>query len=399
MRIGALRTSILLGVIIATAHATAIAAENGASKNKKPTAAPPVVSREETGSISAGIADKLAFVRSEGESYDLWLWADGEQPRKIANNIGDGRFLIAGKPAALIIQVPVDESGPYRRFGLALKRIAPAGKDAPDIEYIDRPGKGLSDFNPVVSPDGSTLIFSRVRIDHYGTEEYDAGLWQCRLKAGPKKVERFWESPQRGLGVLHVPTVFSPDGRFLAVQRVPVAAGDIGDTLVIDTATRKVTRTYIGARVEMWFDDNERLIASRIDPATGRRIIYVVGRRSEDWKPLTPENVSDGEFAFSPDCSRLAVHARDEFGESLGLWVVDLKTGDRTLVTENASDPKWSSDGSLLFFSRRDDSTKWVPQVWAVAPGGGEPRKLIENADRFRLFEFGPARETDERAF
>lgn len=403
--------TILIAVFLLIAAALAAgAAENGAAKNKKP--APPADNAEKAPAADS-IPDKLLFVRTREESQDLWLWSFGEKPKLVARDIGEGKYLVLKKPPILIYQVAIDEQGPYKRFGLALRTFdteKTGVSGASQIEYIDKPGEGFSDFNPAISPDGAMLIFTRVRIDRYGTADYDAGLWFCPLSGGAGKAGQgrkgaqpkaalFWKSPQNNPGILHVPTGFSPDGKLLIVQRSPVAAGDIGDTLVFDVKTRKIVRTYLRARVETWLPGGKKILASRIESGAGRRLIYIGTQNIEDWKPVTPDGVSDGEPAVSPDGRRLVVHARDESGESLGLWVVDIKSGERKQIAENAAAPRWSADGKRVYFNRRDESTEWVSQVWYVEPDGGELRMLIENADRFRLYLAGPGGGADEKGF
>jgi Tol biopolymer transport system component len=79
-------------------------------------------------------------------------------------------------------------------------------------------------------------------------------------------------------------------------------------------------------------------------------------------------------LAWSPDGSRLAV-------ETGGLFVVDVATGDKRKLSENAPyPPAWSPDGTQLAFTFWEgDGLSQSPAVYVVnADGSGQPRKLTE---------------------
>jgi Tol biopolymer transport system component len=127
------------------------------------------------------------------------------------------------------------------------------------------------------------------------------------------------------------------------------------------------------------------MLASRIEAATGCRQLYIGAGREEDWKPLTPDDVSDNEPAFSPDGRRIAVHARDVLGDSLGIWIIDAATGQRSQLTNRGMSPQWTRDGKRIYFRRRDDANEWVSEIWVIEPAGGAPKLVLKNAGRFRL--------------
>ncbi len=330
--------------------------------------------------------ERLVFVRSTEKAADnLWLWTEGEKPAALVGGKGVGRFALAQGQLHIIYQSPVAAGESYTRYALMRIRLDfdRPGKQEPEI--IDRPGKNSSDLNPLLSPDGKLLVFNRVSLDRYGKSDYDAGLWSCRLDAGCDKAVLFWKSPHKHPGILHVPTAFSPDGKRMAIQRTQFTAGDIGDTLVMDVRRREVINTFLRARVEMWSPNGSKMIVSRLDPDTGRRLLYVGAEDEDKWRLITPEDVSDGEQAFSPDGRKIAVHARDGLGDSLGIWLVDVVSGGRQRLSESGSSPQWSKDGKRIYFRRSDETTEWAPEIWVMGPDGDNKRMLVRNGGRFRL--------------
>ena len=96
------------------------------------------------------------------------------------------------------------------------------------------------------------------------------------------------------------------------MQRTAFAAGDIGDTLLIDVRRRVVLNTFPRARIETWMPNGNRILVSKIDADTGCRLLYIGSEDEERWKLLTPDKVSDGEPSFSPDGRKIATNSKAE---------------------------------------------------------------------------------------
>ena len=98
--------------------------------------------------------------------------------------------------------------------------------------------------------------------------------------------------------------------------------------------------------------------------------------------PLPPDDfASDGAPAWSPDGHRVAYfHVETsparEGGYPTGLYVLDLETGERTLVVEgNANNPDWSPNGERLAFDAGD--------VFTVRPDGTDMQQVTNFGSAF----------------
>jgi eukaryotic-like serine/threonine-protein kinase len=92
----------------------------------------------------------------------------------------------------------------------------------------------------------------------------------------------------------------------------------------------------------------------------GQRIVPLAGRPAD--------------ATMSPDGGLIAYTAPDEDGRSQ-IWVASLTEGRPLQITRSESaahSPYWSSRGEIVFGSASD--------IWAVAPLGGPPRKVIARA-------------------
>ncbi len=355
------------------------------------------------GVVAPDSKDRLIFMRSaEKESASLWIWTEGEKPRRLTSGgNGVGGYVISEKAKLIVYQTPTGEADPYTPYALA-KETLDSGREQQskkETNFLDKPPANVSDLNPVLSPDGKLLVFNRINLGKYGKPDYDGGVWYCRADSDCSKPKQFWKSPKNHVGVLHAPRNFSPDGTLLAVQRMAFGAADIGDTLVFDVAKRKVLNTFQNSRLEAWSPNGSKIIAGRIDSATGCRQLYIGSGRDDNWKLLTPDEVSDNEPVFSPDGRRIAVHTRDSLGDSTGIWIIDIAGGQRTQLTARGTSPQWTRDGKRIYFRRRDDENEWVSEIWMIELPNGDPKLMLKNAGRFRLINGMTGTVSDEGGF
>lgn len=100
-------------------------------------------------------------------------------------------------------------------------------------------------------------------------------------------------------------------------------------------------------------------------------------------RPITPEDLNRFVFVSDPQLSpggERVVFVRKHVGTRndyvLDLWMTPTGGGEATRFTSGGKDghPRWSPDGQrIAFLSGRD---KGRPQIWTIAPAGGEATKL-----------------------
>ena len=126
------------------------------------------------------------------------------------------------------------------------------------------------------------------------------------------------------------------------------------------------------------------------------------GRPVKRKPPLSVEALWElqriGTPTLSPDggeaCSAVTRYDMDKNDSSTSLWLFPTGlarggTGARARMLTNGdkdSDPKWSPDGRWIAFTakRKDDDE---PQLYVIAPDGGEARRVDEDRDRLRRAE------------
>jgi dipeptidyl aminopeptidase/acylaminoacyl peptidase len=120
-------------------------------------------------------------------------------------------------------------------------------------------------------------------------------------------------------------------------------------------------------------------------------------------RQVTPEGIDGFGARWSPDGSMLVYQRRDGATSEIGnLFVVDLATGQASRVTDLdpafyggwALLPSFSPDGQTIIFHmprgpNDDVSTRW--DLWSVPVAGGEPTLVVRNASHG---VYGPDGET-----
>lgn len=198
------------------------------------------------------------------------------------------------------------------------------------------PPAKLSFWNPVFSPDGNTLYYSKCQPD-------------CRLHRMPVLggVETALEIRADS------PVTFSPDGKRMAYMRTDAVATGIMVNLF--------TSTTNGTDLQAIFSRSNTNAYQGGSPA---------------WSP-------DGKTIALP---LLVGEGRDRHSKLLGFAVAD---GTETALSPQRwqfiKDVKWLPDGSGLIINARDEASYPDPavQIWHVPLSGGEPRRITNDLNNY----------------
>jgi Tol biopolymer transport system component len=311
---------------------------------------------------------RIAFLRDNPAHYrsaapnqtelDL-INADGSGLRRLAHGSGagpewspDGRKLVFGKRP--------------RRSGAACR---PVGSCHEEIYVIDADGTGLRrltrntvvDSNPVWSPDGRTIAFTRDR-DRQTANIYVMnadGSGQLRLT--PNLRRRPW-----------VELAWSPDWKRIAfaASGSRLGAADIFVMNADGSGLQNVTNTVTTSFDFAWSPDGRRI--AYLEGSPGGAPLSVVNADGSGKQRLTgPLMVDLGLPSWSPDGRTIAFT-----GGSVLYTVHADGTGLRKLTHGPGWNvgPHWSPDGRrILFLSKRDDLVHHAFDLFVMnADGSGQ---------------------------
>jgi Tol biopolymer transport system component len=314
--------------------------------------------RASSGSPPSTSRPELAFFTTHsdrnGEGYGEALYDIG-----VADDDGNGFRALTGESVAgtivpnLFTSVSWDPDGSRLAFGGGTGEQQGGVDDESDIYLVDADGSGLERVtelddagDPLFSPDGETIVFSRVSFD--GGEAPRAALWSVRADGSglaQLKDAKPWRIDGAGS--------FSPDGEAIAFTR------------------------------------------SELDPESfdATTSIQIVGADGSDERQLIGRG---SDPAFSPDGERIAfVSDRDENGRlcygdrcfiARELYVAAADGGKPERLTQtkelNEASPSWLPDGSRIAFQRGEQfQNAESMSILEMNADGSCTREILASAD------------------
>jgi TolB protein len=265
----------------------------------------------------------------------------------------------------------VRDSRPYRN--------EPQASGNADIYVVQSDGSGLrnltdtptaNEMAPVWSPDGTRIAFIR---------SGSAGLFNgvSSLIIADSSTGHDQSTTEIDPGLTPWWVQWSPNGRSVMVSSLEGGSFLAVSTAMVDASTGRSRMVVRGAHGPAhWSPDGNWLLVS-----TGDLFLVpveLVGDqeiRDPSGLPgvrrLTFDERDEGYNAWAPDGSAVAFTSLGDAGMNESrVELVNVATGDRSILVEGAFSPAWAPDGRLIAY------LKDGPNVWVASPGGSAARRV-----------------------
>ncbi len=247
-------------------------------------------------------------------------------------------------------------------FGLTLPKWVTAQEKTLTLEmFLDLE----SVSNPQLSPDGEQIIYTRGGVDVVNDRRYSQ-IWIMNADGSRKRYLTDGSSP-----------VWSPDGTRIAftAQGQPQGSQVFVRWMDAEGATSQVTRVERGPGSLQWSPD-------------GTRIAFTMAvEDAEPWSIKLPDRPRGAQWTEGPKIVNRLSYRRDRQGfvdtSHSHIFLVPADGGTERQLTDgewNHSGPRWSPDGSEIYFSSlREEEADWMwreSEIYAVNLETGAIRQL-----------------------
>ncbi|MGD0798247.1 MAG: winged helix-turn-helix domain-containing protein [Acidobacteriaceae bacterium] len=237
--------------------------------------------------------------------------------------------------------------------------------DTGDLEQITEPGLEFDDKSPLISPDGTTLLFNRVPAFYF-----QGALYAVRLDENAKPVEVPKQISSQGLPISGAAwmangrevVALTPDGLY----RIPVQGG--GQAQPVPGTGSEIQGVAVSR-------EGNRLAYAVVH---GDANIWRIDLNASELKPerLIASTFRDVYPQYSPDGSRIAFQSMRGGGRSQ-VWLGDAEAKQvrqLTFVKRGlAGSPHWSPDGRTL---EVDSNATGNYQIYTMDADGGRMNQL-----------------------
>src|SRR2546421_952821 len=282
---------------------------------------------------------------------------------------------------------------------------------------IDQSLEWKNAFSPKISPDGKRVVYE-VQKANWEDNAFDRNLWIVDIATGESHALTSAKKSSSN-------PAWSPDGKWIAF--LSDRPGQIKDTpegkkqLYIISAdggeAQQITKTESDVNAFDWAPDSKRIAFSMSDPEPkalkDRKEKYgeysvvhsdyqmahlwtveipSAGASTAEPKRLTDgDKFSVGEFAWSPDGTRIAFSAQKDSdlisSETADLYVVTVNDGSVKKIVDTPgpdTNPKWSPDGKKIAFETAAGAKFFYytnVKIAVVPAEGGTPQIVTEAFD------------------
>ena len=234
------------------------------------------------------------------------------------------------------------------------------------------PSAELIDAGPAVSPDGSSVVFTRTSSNIGVGDLFGLRLGPGLVAAGePKRLT----TDNRGNG--H--PAWTPDGReiifsspraggFFALWRIPAAGA---------AEPHRILSAGDGALFPALSKQGNMLVYTKYALDSN---IWKAATANGELSGLTGSTRQDVMPMFSPDGTKVAFSS--DRGGYFQIWICDAGGASAVQLTSlmgRSFHPAWSPDGKRIAFQ---SNTEGIDNIYIVNSEGGKPRLLTSTADR-----------------
>lgn len=208
----------------------------------------------------------------------------------------------------------------------------------PDGTGFDTRATGMTEENPVWSPDGTRILFERTvggAKDIFSMNADGTGIANLTLGAAGDDYNATW----------------SPDGKYIAFTTERNYTSSGSDVFVMEADGRNPKIVDVKADRASWSADSLKIAYGSYKVT--RFQIYVANRDGTNQTNVSTSNFSDSEPAWSPDGTKIAFSGlRGGLGATLYLMNADGSNQQALAASlQTSSRANWSRDGQRITFN------------------------------------------------
>ena len=301
----------------------------------------------------------------------------------------------------------VQKSGYARGQPMQIKSFSPGRVASPPVQITKTEGEPL---DPVVTPDGKTVIFAAGKSRPLTRELHRVGIdgedqvqltdrvvnysWHPSISPDGEKIAYVVEKEGKsdlqvmnldGSGNINLTDTnkghwypsWSADGKWIATTSRDTRGGNLEIVVVAADGSEKTQVTDLGLNTDMpTFAPDGAHIVFGLAPGFGAPILSSIKRDGTGFRTYANDLVLMSQPTVAED-GRIAFSASARNGRT-GIYQVQLNSDEQAELivdTETAFSPQYSPDGKHLVFSASTDSGM---QIFEANSDGTEPRALTQ---------------------